>query len=269
MTVFRSALVKQRDSPGVMSGPDLRAAGNDNRPDAPLLNYAYDDARRLIAVSNPANHKISHAYDPMGNRTQTEVRSAVDTVTATQSQTFDELGRLLRELGAGAQTTTHAYDKADNRISTSDPRGKLYGFAFDALNRLTSETDPALAQIAYSNDPADNLTGVTDPRGLATAYMHNGWGEVIRETSPDRGITDTVFDARGLVTQQTADARRLRVVRDLPGAGVPKTHFIYDADGQLLAEHDGTSGAVLREVIWLPASPDAAAAFQGESNDGF
>lgn len=54
------------------------------------------------------------------------------------------------------------------------------------------------------------------------------------------------YDAAGNVTQitrngstiarYTSDARHLRVVRDLPGASVPKTHFIYDAAGNLLAD---------------------------------
>jgi YD repeat-containing protein len=123
------------------------------RPDGSFLDYAYDDARRLISIGNANGEKITYAYDAMGNRTHTDIRSAANAITATQSQTFDELGRLLRELGAAAQTTIHAYDKVDNRVTTTDPRGKLYGFAFDALNRLTAETDPAMAQIAYTNDP--------------------------------------------------------------------------------------------------------------------
>ncbi|MDO9462109.1 MAG: hypothetical protein Q7N95_18570, partial [Alphaproteobacteria bacterium] len=200
------------------------------RPDGSLLNYAYDDARRLIAVSNASNEKITYTYDAMGNRTQTDILSAASAVTATQSQAFDELGRLLRELGASAQTTTHAYDKVDSRISTLDPRGKLYGFAFDALNRLVSQTDPASAQIAYANDAADNLAAVTDARGNATAYVHNGWGEVIRETSPDRGVTDYVREARGLITQQT-DAR-----------GVVAS-YAYDALGRTTARSFAASPA--------------------------
>ncbi|MEQ1890176.1 MAG: DUF6531 domain-containing protein, partial [Alphaproteobacteria bacterium] len=209
------------------------------RPDGSYLDYAYDDARRLTSVSNASGEKITYAYDAMGNRTQTDIRSAANAITATQSRTFDELGRLMRELGAAAQTTVHSYDKVDNRISTLDPRSKLYGFAFDALNRLVSETDPASAQIAYMRDAADNLGAVTDPRSITTAYVHNGWGEVIRETSPDRGVTDIVFDARGLITQQT-DARGIvstftydaagRVLtRSFPSAPAENVAYVYDA----------------------------------------
>ncbi len=33
------------------------------------------------------------------------------------------------------------------------------------------------------------------------------------------------------------------------------THYVYDADGQLIAEMDGATGAVIREYIWLGALP--------------
>jgi YD repeat-containing protein len=115
---------------------------------------------QAVTVDPGASQAVTNlTYDAMGNRTQTTIISAANTITATQSQTFDELGRLLREIGAAAQTTIHAYDKADNQVTTTDPRGKLYSFAFDPLNRLVSETDPALALIAYTNDPARGIKG--------------------------------------------------------------------------------------------------------------
>jgi YD repeat-containing protein len=57
-----------------------------------------------------------------------------------------------------------------------------------------------------ARDGKDGVTAYTDPRTLVTTCVRNGFGEVIREASPDTGITDFVRDARGLVTQRT-DAR--------------------------------------------------------------
>jgi YD repeat-containing protein len=81
----------------------------------------------------------SNTRRPDGQRDQAGV------IVSTHTQTFDELGRLLRQIGAASQTTTYGYEK-------------------------------------------------------------NGFGEVIRQTSPDTGITDYARDARGPVTQMT-DAR--------------------------------------------------------------
>ena len=61
------------------------------------------------------------------------------------------------------------------------------------------------------------------------------------------------------------------MLRSQGGQGVA---YIYDSSGHLLAEHDGASGAVIREYIWLegmviamvdgaPAAPPAYAGTSG------
>jgi hypothetical protein len=47
------------------------------------------------------------------------------------------------------------------------------------------------------------------------------------------------------------DFRGLRVAADVHGAGAHLTHFVFDPAGHLLAEHDGATGAVVREYVWL------------------
>jgi YD repeat-containing protein len=60
---------------------------------------------------------------------------------------------------------------------------------------------------------------------LTTSYIRNGFGEVIQETSPDRGTITYQRDARGEVTQRT-DAR-----------GVSFT-YTYDLAGRILGEQN-------------------------------
>jgi RHS repeat-associated protein len=65
------------------------------------------------------------------------------------------------------------------------------------------------------------VVGYADPRSLVTSYVRNGFGEVIRETSPDAGVTTYTRDLRGLVTQMT------------DGRGVV-SNMSYDNAGRLL-----------------------------------
>jgi YD repeat-containing protein len=68
--------------------------------------------------------------------------------------------------------------------------------------------------------------------------VHNGWGEVIRETSPDRGITDYVrdqlgnvtsqTDARGVVSQYTYDALGRVLTRSFPAMPAQNVTYAYD-----------------------------------------
>ena len=73
------------------------------------------------------------------------------------------------------------------------------------------------------------------------------------------------YDARGRLagvslngTQLVAniyDYQERRVSRTQTSGGVSSTvHSIYDDSGQLLAEHDGATGAMLREYVWLESS---------------
>ncbi len=193
------------------------------RPDGSFLSYAYNNARRLTTVTSNSGETITYTYDLMGDVTSRVLKTPGGTIVFNQTQTFDELGRLLRHIGANAQNTIYAYDKSSLLTSVTDPRSGLYGFAYDGLQRLIRETDQGAAQVNYSLDAQGNTTTYTDPRSLATTYIRNGFGDVKRRTSPDSGITDTVYDLRGLATQVT-DARGI------------VTNYAYDNAGRMLTK---------------------------------
>lgn len=211
-------------------------------PDSSTLTYAYDNAHRLTSVTNNLGETITYTLDAMGDRTATVVKSASATITKQQSATFDELGRVLNEIGAASQTTAHAYDRDNNKTSTTDPRSKVYGYAFDALNRLYQETDPDSYQTTIAYNGKDEVTSVTDARSLVTSYVRDGFGDVIRQTSPDTGITDFWYDANGKITKQI-DARSIETdfTNDVAGRVTAKTFPAASAEN-VAYTYDSTSG---------------------------
>ena len=202
------------------------ALGNVTRltaPDGSALDYAWNDARRLTRISNALGEEIAFAYDAKGDVTSSTVRdSSGGTLRRQETRTYDEIGRLLNLVGSLGQTTTHGYDREDNLVRRTDPRGAADLYAYDGLDRLQRSTDAEGAATSYTYDARDELTGVTDPRQVATVYDRNGLGDVVSETSPDIGTEASVFDARGLPTR-TTDAR-----------GVVANNT-YDAKGRLVA----------------------------------
>lgn len=64
-------------------------------PDNTFLSYTYDDARRLISVTNAQGETQSYTLDAMGNRTSALLKDASGTLVRQQHRTYDELGRLL------------------------------------------------------------------------------------------------------------------------------------------------------------------------------
>jgi len=152
------------------------------------------------------------------------------------------LGRVLTNVGAASQITTHAYDKDNNEITTTDPRSKVYGHAFDALDRLYQETDPDLFQTTTAFDAQDNPISVTDARALTTTYIRDGFGDVIRQTSPDTGITDFWYDANGAMIKQI-DARNVETdfTNDNAGRVLTKT-FPTASSENITYTYDSTAG---------------------------
>lgn len=158
-------------------------------------------------------------------------------------QPYDDLNRLIAASGAsgayGAYGYGYSYDLSGNRISHSRPAGNDgYSYALGS-NRL-QQVSSAAGVRSFSYDAVGFAANDNRPGG-AYVYSHDAAGDMAQAERD--GLT---------LARYTHDARHLRVVRDLPGASIPKTHFIYDAAGNLLAEHNGVSGAALREVIWLP-----------------
>ena len=212
------------------------------RPDGSQFFYAYDPAQRLVAISNALGERIDYGLDAMGNRTSETVTSAGGQIKLSLTRAFDELGRLLDQVGAAGQTMTYSYDPNGNQTGSIDPNNEVTTQAFDALNRLIEVTDPLLGLTTFDYDGVDNLTEVTDPLGNTTFYTYNGFGDVIEIDSPDTGITEFLLDAAGNRIQQV-DARGIQV------------DFTYDALNRLASES-------------YPAAPAEDATFSYDATAG-
>ncbi len=197
---------------------DLGQITKITKADGSYLEYTYSNDREVTSVENSLGERIEYTHDAMGNVTAVSVKNASSTIVKSQTQTFDELGRLMASIGAGSQSTDYDYNKMDQVTDVTDPRSKVYSKSYDGLNRLIKDTDPDLADIDYGLDDDDNLTSVTDDRSNATTYVQNGFGDVIQRVSPDTGTTTYTVNALGLVTQET-DARSVITNRTFDDRG--------------------------------------------------
>ena len=191
-------------------------------PNGATTTFTYDSARRLITTANALGETINYTRDAMGNVTSKTYASAGNATAYSKSAVFDELGRLIRQMGATPANSTYqyGYDRASNLVSLTDPSSNVFSQGYDALNRLISQTNEENATVHLTRSGVDDITAYQDARSLTTTYVRNGFGEVIQEQSPDRGVTTYMRDARGLVTQKT-DPR-----------GVV-SNYQYDAQGRL------------------------------------
>jgi len=135
---------------------------------ATYTRYGYDDAGRLVRVTDPDRLETMYGYDPAG--------------------------QLVRQSSPDTGTTTYAYDAVGNRVRTIDARQVQTDRKFDLLHRVTAVSypaDPALDAVFEYDEPA-SITG------CATSYPV---GRISRMVDAS-GVTAYCYDARGnLITQ--------------------------------------------------------------------
>jgi RHS repeat-associated protein len=173
------------------------------RGDGSWLSYTWDGARRLTKITNNLGETIEYSLDAMGNRTAQRLKDASNNLTQQQTWVYDELGRLLRSVGAAGQTSAQQYDLNDNPTVSTNPKQHSSTKAYDALDRLVANTDPLNGVTALAYDAQDNLTQVQDPRGVTTQYQYDGLGNLTKQISPDSGTTSYSYDAAGNVISKT------------------------------------------------------------------
>ncbi|HID48335.1 MAG TPA: RHS repeat protein, partial [Chromatiales bacterium] len=156
----------------------------DGTPESTTVTLTYDDARRLIGITDHIGNNIKYQHDTAGNRIEETVWNSSGTLAHARRQVYDELNRLTQTIGAAGQTTSYGYDANGNRINTTDANNNPTRSAFDALNRLITVTDALNGTAQYAYDNRDNLTAVTDPNGNTTSYAYDDLGNLLSRTSP-------------------------------------------------------------------------------------
>ncbi|UVK98792.1 RHS repeat-associated core domain-containing protein [Pseudomonas sp. B21-048] len=176
------------------------------RGDGSWLAYIWDDARRLIRITNSLEEKAEFDLDPMGNRIAIRFKAVTGSLTKQHQWVYDELGRLLHSVGAAGQTSRTQYDLNNNPTTITNPRNDNHTRAYDPLDRLVKNTNPLNNATHFEYDAQDNLTQVRDSRGVITQYKYDGLGNLTQLDSSDSGTSKFEYDAAGNITQKT-DAR--------------------------------------------------------------
>jgi RHS repeat-associated protein len=181
--------------------------------DGSYLVYGYDDAHRLISVTDALGNRIDYTLDPAGNRTSETTFDPQGAVKRQLSRVYNQLGRLKEQRDAQLRAYVSEYDAEGNSTASTDPLGVRSEQSFDPLNRLQQSLQDVAginAKTEYRYDAQDRLTKVIDPKNLHTDYSYNGLGDLTQLSSPDTGLTGYTVDAAGNRLTQT-DARGVTV----------------------------------------------------------
>jgi RHS repeat-associated protein len=214
--------------------------------------YFYDGLDRLIKETDPLGFMTRYQYDGVGNRTKVkrQFTQAPETLEITRYQ-YDVRSRLIQEIrdpGAGRLNliTQYAYDGNDNRVTMTDPRGKVTNYAYDMQNRLSTVTDALLNVTQTQYDPVGNRTCVIDANWHYTFFEYDDLNRLSRETrkigpqscataDADDILTRTFYDSGNAIP--AADCKNPQCAGPIPGSSSPAsmidpenkyTYFKYD-----------------------------------------
>ncbi len=250
---------------------DYDAVGNVTKvtqPDGAFLAYTYDDAHRLIKITDNLNNVIDYCpggvgsadcLDAAGNRIVEQTKDPSGAIKRSLRRTYNQLGQLSSVINASGAATL-SYPAADGYDANGNATHSLDGLnvetkqEYDPLNRLKKTiqdymgpdvaTRDTTTQYAY--DARDNLRTVTDPDGLATNYTYDGLNNLSDLGSPDTGSTGYTYDkagnritqtdARNITSTYTYDALNRLTAISYP-SGSENVSFAYD-------QSDATTGCV-------------------------
>ena len=195
--------------------------------------FQYDPLHRLVAASGTYNAGFAGPPPGIGNKpanrgpAQFPGQARAPIARGDIAYSYDSVGNRtarLMDLGGATTAETYAYDAFSNRLLSVASEG---GRPNRATTRAISYGDSGNTEadgkdgrdLAYVYDQSDRLVSVSDGGVQIARYAHNAMGQ--------------------------------RVVKDT-GAGA--VHYIY-AGGNLIAEHDAATGAVIAEYVWLGGRP--------------
>jgi RHS repeat-associated protein len=214
------------------------------------LTRTYDQNYWLTGaqVAATGTTRLDLSFDRNANGQLTGV---TDSASSGRGAAFDytDAGRLNVATGPwGADTFT--YDAAGNRTDKARTIGGVTAHESPvpalASNRVTQVKNGAGAVIrTLTYNPGGDLAQDAITSGATYNFTYNARKRLV-----------TAGAATGDQGSYGYDYLGHRVWRTVVGVSATvQTHYVFDQAGHLLAEHDGATGAVLREYVWLDDMP--------------
>ncbi len=261
-------LARRVCQPGVVAFPCPNAAettmsytdwGDISRmtlPDGTFIDYGYDDAHRLLSITDALGNRMEFELDRAGRKLRERSFDPNNNLRRILARQYDLVGRLKASFNAPyanasnlddptLKRTEYLYDEHGDQHAIIDPLGVRTEQEYDALRRLHrtlqdygTAPDDINAEVIFDYDVSGNLVEVTDPKGLQTEYIYNGLNDQVELRSPDTGSSTFTYDsagnrktqtdARGVITQYSYDALNRLTGIQYPSEPAKNVTFHYD-----------------------------------------
>ncbi len=208
-----------------------------------VTKFVYDKKHFLIDVIDPRGIRATrNEYDDEGRLT-----AIIDANGNRMAFDNDLDGRRKVVADRLGNPTVYLYDDKGHVLSETDALGRKTTFTYDAAGYVKTKTDALGHESVFEHDAAGHITSARNALGVTAGKTYNSAGQVLSismdgqphlvMTYLQNGLTDTIKDAAGNVTQMHYDAGgQLTSITDSLGT-VAGT--VRDSRGNVTAMTDG------------------------------
>ncbi|MBI3867402.1 MAG: hypothetical protein HY299_02640 [Verrucomicrobia bacterium] len=197
---------------------DYRLVGIDtssSNTNIQALGLAYDAANNITAISDLLDSARSQSFDYDVNYRLTNAAGVYGSV----SYGYDGVGNRVLQV-AGGKSNRFIYPPDANRLESIQGSGGIRALTYSATGNIENDDRGAAGVFGYGYGSRNRLSALTVGGQVVATYRYNALGQ--------------------------------RLVKAI---GTNVTHFHYDQQSHLIGESDGTTGAMLREYVWLDDMP--------------
>ena len=215
-------LTKATDGKGQTYGAEYTEADGAEKNSMQPSKVIYPTMQRVMRYNERDNLALKN--DIAGNETRVE------------SYGYDKAGQRKTLTDAKGKTRTYEYNAYGQVTTAKDPLGNTLRMVHDARGNVIEVIDPSGGRTRMGYDRRSLLVSSTDPLGNTTRYEwnSNGWLSAILQANGQK--VAYTYDIVGRVTQhQEYDAQ---------GALQKTGTYTYDEAGNLLTWNDGTFSAL-------------------------
>jgi RHS repeat-associated protein len=197
-------------------------------------SYGYDSLDRLSSKATPEG-TLNYTYDAGGNLTSMASSNANGTSVSYGYDDFNRLISVIDNRLPGSNTTTYAYDPANNLATATYPNGLLTQFQYDRLNRVSGSA-AQVSGYSYQRNAVGNLTGALELNGRAVNWAYDGINRLTIESiaaapSTENGNLSYGFDPVG---------NRISISSSL--SGINSGSFSFNVDDEVSSESYDRNG---------------------------
>ncbi|MEX0713347.1 MAG: hypothetical protein WD278_13410, partial [Pirellulales bacterium] len=162
--------------------------------------------------TDPLGNEVTYGRDANGNVVQRAESGPGGSTPGMQGFFFDDLDRMVLYTDQLSHSTTHTFDAASRRTSTTNALGFETSFTYGARDELRTVTTPdpdgpsnplLPSVITFGYDLALNRTSVSDGLNRTTTTTFDAQDRATETLDPMGGVTRVTFDLAGRMTELT------------------------------------------------------------------